>query len=165
MVVSKIITIFALRLLIKIEIMNLNYKLLRLRVKFLQNSKKRKFIKAMKPLMNQQIKAFNKVKELSKINNSTIRFDPKSDKIILVLPKMLITLKNDTIFAHNTNGFTYVKLTEDSFDILKGIVEMEAHRKIRKLEQEVNQRIDTLLDNIDTTEHDYFSEFESEENN
>lgn len=144
--------------------MGLIYKLDRLRVKARQRRRRRKYFKAVKELSSQQLKAFNKVKDLSKHNNSVIRFDPKSEKILLVLPKMLITLKNDTIFVHNTNGFTYVKITENSFEVLKGIVELEAHRKIRRLEKEVNKRIDDLLDNIDTSEHDIFSEFDGEEN-
>lgn len=126
------------------------YKVRKAIILFKQKVKRKRQRSALKKMNIEQMKVFNMTKEVSIKHNDAIRFDPQSDEILIVLPKMLITLKNDTIYIHNTTGFLTMPIETDAYQMLVDIIEAEAHRERRKLKNEVKQRIGNFLNNIES---------------
>lgn len=144
--------------------MSLGYQLERFRTKYRRHRKNRKVARVMRQMNSDQLKAFNKIKDLANSHRSAIRFDPKTGKIMIDLPKILVTLKRNTIYVDNSSGFGYQIMTEDSYELLKEVIEMEAHKDRRKSEFEARIRVRNFWNNIShegTTE--VFSEFDKEE--
>ena len=128
--------------------MNIIYKIRKSIVLFKQRVKKRRQVSALKKMNSDQMKAFNMVKSFAIKHNDAIRFDPYSDEILILLPKMLITLKNDTIYLHNTTGFLTVPIETAAYEMLVNIIQIESHKERRKLKYEVKQRINDFLTKI-----------------
>ena len=105
----------------------------------------------MKSLTIEQLKLYNMVVSHAIKNNSSIKFDPESDEILIVLPKMLITLKNEYVSIQNTTGFYMDRFPSLPYDILVHIIYKEAHRERRRLKYEVKQRINTFLNKLTNT--------------
>jgi hypothetical protein len=103
---------------------------------------------AMKNMSLEQLKTFNTIKELAAKYNEDIRFDNKVNKILIPMPKMLITLLGETVYMHNTSGFASVTLPAEAFELLVECIEKEAHKDRRRLEKEVKDRLNHFLDNI-----------------
>jgi len=144
--------------------MNIMYKIKRLLVKYKQKSNKKNRIKALKALSKEQLTVLTKVNNFAIKNNREIKFDPASDEILIVLPKMLITLKNHTVFVHNTNGFYPCEFPNEAYKLMTDVIYKEAHRERRKLKHEVKERINDFLSRINDADNPpIYSEFDSEE--
>lgn len=128
--------------------MNLNYKIKKAYVRFKQRARKKGQDIAFKNMSLEQMKVFNMVKDLAVKHNESIRFDPKSDEIIIALTKMLVTLKGETVYIHNTTGFMSMIIPTEAYEYLVRIVEVQAHRERRKLKKEVKDRINEFLNKI-----------------
>ena len=102
----------------------------------------------LKQLSIEQMKVFKMIKELAVKHNSEIVFDPQSDEIIFNLPKMLVTMKSDTVHIHNTNGFISMNLPAGVYQILVEIIYKEGHKERRRLKNEAKKRINSFLDEI-----------------
>jgi hypothetical protein len=135
----------------KLQQMRIGYQLERFRAWNRCRRKKRKVARAMRQMNPDQLKAFNKVKELAINYRSAIRFDPKTGKIMIDLPKILVTLKRNTIYVDNSSGFGYQIMTDDSYELLKEVIEMEAHKDRRKSEFEAKIRVRNFWTNINHT--------------
>jgi len=127
---------------------NINYLLKKKLVKLKQASIRKKDAVAMNSLTPEQRKLYDMVVSLAVKNNSAIRFDPESDEILIVLPKMLVTLKNDSVIVQNTVGFYTERFPALPYDILVHIIYKEAHRERRRLKYEVKQRINVFLNKL-----------------
>lgn len=132
--------------------MSISYKFSKSMVRFRQRMKRKREKIAFKKISMEQMRVFNMVKDLSVKHNSAIKFDPKSDEILLILPKMLVTLKGETVYIHNTTGFMSMIMPSEVYEILVEHVEKEAHKERRKLKHEVKQRINEFLIKIIETE-------------
>lgn len=132
--------------------MNINYKLSKLIVRFRQRMKRKNEKIAFDKISAEQIRVFNMVKDLAIKYNSAIKFDPKSDEILFILPKMLVTLRGQTVYIHNTTGFMSMVIPLEAYKILVDIIEKEAHKERRKLKYEVRLRINEFLSKIIETE-------------
>lgn len=128
--------------------MNIMYSIKRQIVLYNQKRTKNFEKRAFKKLSTEEIKTFNMVKDIAIKNNSAIKFDPESDEILIILPKMLITLKHQNVEIHNTTGFITVNIPFDAYSILVKIVTKEAHKERRKLKHEVKLRIREFLNKI-----------------
>ena len=128
--------------------MSLNYKIKKAYVRFKQRARKKGQDMAFKNMSLEQMKVFNMVKDLSVKHNESIRFDPTSNEIIIALTKMLVTLKGETVYIHNTTGFMSMTIPTEAYDYLVEIVEKQAHRERRKLKKEVKDRINEFLNKI-----------------
>lgn len=128
--------------------MNLSYKIKKMTVRFRQRMKRKRDEMAMKNMSLEQLKTFNTIKELAAKYNEDIRFDNKVNKILIPMPKMLITLLGETVYMHNTSGFASVTLPAEAFELLVECIEKEAHKDRRRLEKEVKDRLNHFLDNI-----------------
>lgn len=111
--------------------------------------KKKKYTSALNKLSSDEIQLFHTVIDIAKNHRSDIRFDPCSSEILIVLPQMLLTLKNDVITIQNTNGFLIKHFPEESYSYVVKCIEHEAHRERRKLKHEVKKRIHEFLNNIE----------------
>jgi len=134
--------------------MNIIYKFRKLIILFKQRNKRRRQASALKKMNSEQMKAFNMVKSFAVKHNDAIRFDPYSDEILILLPKMLITLKNDTIYVHNTTGFLTIPIETAAYEMLVDIIHIESHKERRKLKYEVKQRINDFLTKISESDND-----------
>lgn len=132
--------------------MSINYKIKKVRVRLRQSAIKKGHNMAFKHMSLEQLKVFNMVKDVATKYNDAIRFDPKSDEIIIALTKMLVTLKGETVYIHNTTGFMSMTIPTEAFEELVRIVERHAHRERRKLKKEVKDRINEFLNKIIETE-------------
>lgn len=132
--------------------MSISYKFSKSMVRFRQRMRRKRESIAFKKISAEQLKVFNMVKDLAVKHNSAIKFDPKSDEILLILPKMLVTLKGETVYIHNTTGFMSMMMPSEVYEILVEHVEKEAHKERRKLKHEVKQRINEFLSKIIETE-------------
>lgn len=132
--------------------MSISYKFSKSMVRFRQRMKRKREKIAFKKISQEQLRVFNMVKDLAVKHNSAIKFDPKSDEILLILPKMLVTLKGETVYIHNTTGFMSMMMPSEVYEILVEHVEKEAHKERRKLKHEVKQRINEFLTKIIETE-------------
>ena len=130
--------------------MNLSYSIKKVVVRFRLRMKKKRDYLALKHMSIEQSKVFYRVKELAVANNDSIKFDPASDEIIMHFPKLLITLKGDTVYIHNTTQFVTMNIPPEAFEMLVGILEREAHKERRKFKLEVKKRLNVFLDNIVT---------------
>ena len=128
--------------------MNMMYKFRKAIVLFKQRMKIKSQKAAFKMMNSEQMEVFNMTKAIAIKHNDAIRFDPHSDEILIVLPKMLITLKNNTIHIHNHTGFLTMSIETAAYEMLATIIEVEAHRERRKLKNEVKQRIVEFLNSI-----------------
>ena len=133
--------------------MNVIYKFQKLIVLYKQRVKRRRLASALKRMNHEQMKAYNMVKSFATRHNDSIRFDPHSDEILILLPKMLITLKDSTIYIHNTTGFLTIPIETAPYEMLIDIIEIEAHRNRRKLKYEVKQRIEEFLTKISESDN------------
>lgn len=132
--------------------MSISYKIKKARVKFRQKTIKRGHDIAFRHMSIEQFKVFNMVKDLATKYNEAIRFDPTSDEIIIALTKMLVTLKGETVYIHNTTGFMSMTIPTEAYEELVRIVQKNAHRERRKLKKEVKDRINEFLNKIIDTE-------------
>jgi len=130
------------------NVMNLNYMFLKMRVRFKQRMRRKRNEIANRNLSLEQIKVINMVTEIAIKNNSAIKFDPKSGEVLIILPKMLITLKDEIVYIHNTTGFMSMNIPTEAFEILIESIEKEAHKERRKLKYEVKKRINNFLNNL-----------------
>ena len=136
--------------------MSIAYKIKKARVRFKQRVIKRGQDMAFKHMSLEQNKVFNMVKDLAIKYNEAIRFDPTSDEIIIAITKnlvnvkgeMLITLKGETVYIHNTTGFMSMSIPTEAYEVLVKVVEKQAHRERRKLKKEVKDRINEFLNKI-----------------
>ena len=128
--------------------MSLRYKIKKQVVRYKQRSAKKAQLLALNAMSIEQTKTYNMVKDLAIKHRDCIKFDPYSLEILIVLPKMLITLKSDTVYIHNTNGFLTVSLRTDVYEMLVKIIQIEAHRERRKLKYEVKLRINDFINKI-----------------
>lgn len=128
--------------------MNIKYKIKRKIVRYNQRSIEKSDKRAFKNISIEQKQAFEMVKDIAIKNNSAIKFDPASDEILIILPKMLITLKNQNIEIHNTTGFINMNIPYDTYSLLVKIITKEAHKERRRLKHEVNLRIQEFLSKI-----------------
>lgn len=132
--------------------MSISYKFSKSMVRFRQRMRRKRESIAFKKISAEQLKVYTMVKDLAVKHNSAIKFDPKSDEILLILPKMLVTLKGETVYIHNTTGFMSMMMPSEVYEILVEHVEKEAHKERRKLKHEVKQRINEFLTKIIETE-------------
>lgn len=128
--------------------MSISYKIKKARVRFKQRAIKKGHDIAFKHMSIEQLKVFNMVVDLATKYNDAIRFDPSSDEIIIALPKMLVTLKGEIVYIHNTTGFMSMSIPTEAYDDLVRVVERHAHRERRKLKKEVKDRINDFLNKI-----------------
>lgn len=128
--------------------MSINYKFTKMFVRFKQRMRKKRERIAFKKISAEQIKVFNMVKDIAVKYNSAIKFDPKSDEILIILPKMLVTLKGETVYIHNTTGFMSMMIPSEAYEILVELIEKEAHKERRKLKHDVKKRINEFLNQI-----------------
>lgn len=132
--------------------MSINYKIKKSTVRFRKRMKAKRERIAFKHISAEQLKVFNMVKDLAVKHNSAIKFDPRSDEILIILPKMLVTLKGETVYIHNTTGFMSMIIPSEAYEILVELIQKEAHKERRKLKHEVKGRINEFLNKIIETE-------------
>lgn len=130
--------------------MNLSYKIKKVVVRFKLRMKKKRNDLALKHMSIEQLKVFYRVKELAIAHNDSIKFDPASDEIIMHFPKLLITLKGETVYIHNTTQFVPMTIPAEAYAMLVEILQKEAHKERRKFKLEVKKRLNVFLDNIVT---------------
>lgn len=141
------------KLITNIKNMNMKYRRTFVKRLFLILSKKFKAIgynKMIKNLQGNQIIIFDKIIDISKNNRDCIRFDPISSEIIIVLPKILITISGQKINIHNSTGFLTQEMTGESIEYIKNIIMIEAHRERRRLKHEAIKRISEFITNIES---------------
>lgn len=131
--------------------MSLSYKIKKARVRFKHRMIRKRNDIAMKNLSIEQLRVIKQVTEYAVKHNEAIKFDPKSDEILIILPEVLVTLKGETIYIHNTHGFLPMPIPTEAYEMLVEVIEKEAHKERRKLKYEVKQRIHKFLDQL--TEH------------
>ena len=128
-----------------------NFFIKRKLVKLKQSSQRKKLAIAIKSMSSEQEKLYNMVISLAIKNNSAIKFDPESDEILIVLPKMLVTLKDETVIVQNTTGFYTDRFPSLPYDIMVRVIYKEAHRERRRLKYEVKLRINNFLNKLTNT--------------
>jgi hypothetical protein len=128
-----------------------NYFVKRKLVKIKQSSRKKKSSIALKSMSSEQIKLYDMVISLAIKNNTAIKFDPESDEILIVLPKMLVTLKDETVIVQNTTGFYSDRFPSLPYDMMVRVIYKEAHRERRRLKYEVKLRINQFLNKLTKT--------------
>lgn len=143
--------------------MSINYKIKKMVIRFRQRMNRKRETLALRNMSYEQMQIFNNVKELASKNSSSIRFDPKSDEILIVLHQKLVTLKGETVYIHNTRGFIPIIIPTEAYELLVEIIHKIAHRERRKLKHEVKQRIREFLSNINEEEKKVYTEFDMEE--
>jgi len=129
----------------KVRIM---YRVKRGIVRYKQRIRSHRENKIFIRMNNEQLRIYNMVKDIVINNKSSVKFDPYSNEILIVLPKMLITLKHDMIYVDNTNGFLSIRLDIDAHDMLEKLIHIEIHRERRKLKYEVKGRIHKFIDKV-----------------
>ena len=134
--------------------MNLNIRLLRYFVLRRQNQKIAEYDRAMKNLTVEQVMTFNRVKDLAVANNSMIKFDPKTNEILIDLSHILIIIKGNKVYIQNSTVFHIQEFYSNTIDFLRDIIEREAHRDRCKLKHEAKQRIRSLLTSMGAQEKD-----------
>jgi hypothetical protein len=102
----------------------------------------------MKQLSIEQLRVIKQVTEYAVNHNELIRYDLKSDEILIALTDVLVTLKGETIYIHNTNGFLPTPIPTEAYEMLLEVIEKEAHKDRRRLKYEVKQRIHNFLDQL-----------------
>lgn len=128
--------------------MRIMYKIRKLIVRYKQRIKSYRENKIFSKMTNEQLRIYNMVKDIVINNRSSVKLDPYSNEILIVLPKMLITLKHDMIYVDNTNGFLSIRLNMVAHDMLKKLIYTEIHRERRKLKYEVKGRIHDFIDKV-----------------
>ena len=143
--------------------MSINYKIKKSIVRIKQRNKARIERNALKPLSFQQLKVYNTVKDLSKTHQDAIKFDRKTDEILLIFPDKLITLSENTVRIDNTNKFYPINLPTEAYDILVDYVSIEGHRERRRLKNEVKKNINKFLLEVSSMDEPHIStEFDEE---
>ena len=130
--------------------MSLSYKIKKARVRFKQNMIQKRNNIAMKHVSIEQSRVIQQVINFAVKYNSAIKFDPKSDEILIILPDVLVTLKGESVYIHNTHGFLPMPIPTEAYEMLVEVIEKEAHKERRKLKYEVKQRIHKFLDELTT---------------
>lgn len=128
--------------------MGLKYKVNKMIVRIRQRSEERNRKIAFEKMNVEQLKVFSLVQDLAIKNNAAIKFDNETTEILIILPKMLITLHGGSISIDNTTGFLTVNLPIEAYDLLVCIVNKEAHKERRRLKFEVKGRIHDFLNKI-----------------
>ena len=127
------------------NLLNIRYKIKRRVVLYKQRTAQKAKLNALRNMSTEQKKVYHMVTELAIKNTSSIKFDPYTLEILIVLPKMLITLKHDNIHIHNTTGFLSIPFRPDAYEIIVNIIKVEANRERRRLKYEVKERINDYL--------------------
>ena len=135
-------------MLLEKKVKNLNYKIKRRIVLSKKLKEKKDEIIALKGMSIEQRKTFDMVKDLATRYKSSIKFDPYSSEIIIVPPKMLITLKKDTVFIDDTNGFLSMHFRVDAYELLVKHIQDEAHREKRKITYEIKLKICDFIEKM-----------------
>lgn len=124
------------------------YKIKRNIVKYRNRIKQKSIVNSLGKLTTDELNLYNKIAYISKENKKDIRFDPVSNEILITLPNMLIILNNKKVSIYNTTGFLNMELPDDTYNILVGIIQYEAHRERRRLKFETKKRINNFLDEL-----------------
>ena len=82
--------------------MKLKYKLKKLYVRIKQRSGEKRKLNALTKLNKEQMKVFNLVSGIAIQDKSSIKFDNQTSEILLILPKMLITLNGNNVSIDNS---------------------------------------------------------------
>jgi hypothetical protein len=128
--------------------MKLKYKLKKLYVRIKEKSKDKNKSKILKKFTKEQTKIFNLVSTLAIQDKSSIKFDNQTSEVLLILPKMLITLNGNNVSIDNTTGFLSIDFPIEGFNLLVEVINKEAHKERRRLKHEVKLRIHDFIDNI-----------------
>ena len=121
---------------------------MRLSVKVKQRKQKKELVKVLKNLTVEQVLLFNKVKDLSISNNSAIRFNLKTDEVLIDLPHILLIINGNKIYVQNTNIFHFEEFPIDTVEYLMKIIVREANRDRCKIKHQGKLRIRSLINNI-----------------
>jgi len=128
--------------------MKLKYKLKKFYVRIKQRSGEKRKLNALTKLNKEQMKVFNLVSGIAIQDKSSIKFDNQTSEILLILPKMLITLNGNNVSIDNTTGFLSTDFPIDAFYLLVEIINKEAHKERRRLKHEAKLRIHAFIDKI-----------------
>ena len=128
--------------------MKIKYRIKRIIVRYKQSLRTKRQLKALKKLNSEQSITFLKVKDIAIKNRTAIKFDNESNEILIILPKMLITLIDGTVKIHNTTGFVSIDFPIEGYELLVQVVNREAHKERRKLKYEVKLRILEFINSI-----------------
>jgi len=143
--------------------MSINYKIKKAIVRIKQRNRVRIERNALKPLSFQQLKVYNTVIELAKTHQEAIKFDRKTDEILLIFPDKLITLSENTVRIDNTNKFYPINLPTEAYDLMVDYVSIEGHRERRRLKNEVKKNINKFLLEVSSMDDPHIStEFDEE---
>jgi hypothetical protein len=126
----------------------INFKIKRKIVRDRQRREKKEEMIALNGMSIEQRKTFDTVKDLATKYKDSIRFDPNSSEIIIVPPRMLITLKKDTVFIDDINGFLSMPFRVDAYELLIKYINNEAHREKRKITYEIKLKICDFLTKV-----------------
>ena len=128
--------------------MILKYKIARIIIKYKKYFIDKNRDRIISKMNKQQLDVFNTIKNIVINNRSSIRFDPLSHEILIVLSDMLITIKSNMIYIDNTTGFLSVEYDIRAHKLLTDFIHSEVHRERRKLKHEVKQRIQDFIKKI-----------------
>lgn len=103
---------------------------------------------ATKNIPEEELELFNKVSEIAKNNKSSIRFNPYSSEILIVLDHILVVLKNENVSIHNTSGFITLKLQSSTYELLVARIEKEANAERLSLKYDAKKRIIKFINEI-----------------
>ena len=128
--------------------MGLRYKYSKFLISTKQRYKENKYKKALAKLNVEQLKVFNLVMDLAIKNNNCIRFDPKIEETLIVMPEILITITKYKVVIQNSHGFLTTQFRDDAYEIMDEALTKEAHKERRKLKHDVKIRINQFLNKI-----------------
>lgn len=129
--------------------MKIEYRIKKMIVRFKHRAARKRLNYAFKVLSVEQLKVYNIVKEVAEKNNDAIRFDPKTEEILINIPdKLLVTMRGGDVRIDNSKGFMLITMPTEAYELLVEIAEKEAHKDRRKLKKDVKNRLHSFLDNI-----------------
>lgn len=129
--------------------MKIEYRIKKMIVRFKHRAARKRLNYAFKVLSVEQLKVYNIVKEVAEKNNDAIRFDPKTEEILINIPdKLLVTMRGGDVRIDNSKGFMLITMPTEAYELLVEITEKEAHKDRRKLKKDVKNRLHSFLDNI-----------------